>query len=229
MKITKRKSEAITVALVSLVVFNVIAFAAPFKRTSSFWIGYVFTMFAFILAFFAFGYALKDKPLQSKFYGIPIAAMAWRYLVIQVIAGFVFMTASMIPSWIAVIVCVLVLAFGISGCIAGDVAKDEVERVEKKVADKTFYIKSLQSDVEGMAARTEDAVLRKELKNIAEAFRYSDPMSSDQLATLEDKIEAKTAELGQNVEAGDIEGAKAMCKEIQQLIIERSNKCRILK
>jgi hypothetical protein len=54
-------------------------------------------------------------------------------------------------------------------------------------------------------------------------------MSSDQLATLEDKIEAKTAELGQNVEAGDIEGAKAMCKEIQQLIIERSNKCRILK
>jgi hypothetical protein len=54
-------------------------------------------------------------------------------------------------------------------------------------------------------------------------------MSSPQLATIENKIEAKTAGLTEAVDNADGDAIKALCNELQQLFAERNRKCKILK
>jgi hypothetical protein len=71
--------------------------------------------------------------------------------------------------------------------------------------------------------------MKKTLKELAEAIRYSDPMSSPQLAAIENKIEAKAAALGEAVEKTDGDSIKTLCNELQQLFAERNRKCKILK
>jgi len=90
-------------------------------------------------------------------------------------------------------------------------------------------IKSLRVDAEGLVGKTSDATLKKTLKGLAETIRYSDPMSSPQLAAIENKIEAKTAALSEAVENAEDESSKALCNELQQLFAERNRKCKILK
>jgi hypothetical protein len=71
--------------------------------------------------------------------------------------------------------------------------------------------------------------MKKTLKDLAETIRYSDPMSSPQLAAIENKIEAKAAALAEIVEKTDVDGAKTACNELQLLFADRNRKCKILK
>jgi hypothetical protein len=112
------------------------------------------------------------------------------------------------------------------GLIAVDAAREEIERIDEKIKEKVFYIKSLQVDIECLVDKTLDESVKKILKNLAETIKYSDPMSSPQLASIENKIETKVAILTETVDANDI---KALCNELQQLFAERNRKCKILK
>jgi hypothetical protein len=71
--------------------------------------------------------------------------------------------------------------------------------------------------------------MKKTLKDLAETIRYSDPMSSPQLAAIENKIEAKAAALADIVGKADADGAKTACNELQMLFADRNRKCKILK
>jgi MFS family permease len=226
-----KKSKILTLvaALIILAVFNVIAFAAPFTRAGTFWTGYAFTTLAVIIATAAIFYALDRAGLRSKFYGLPILYVAWSYLVAQVIAGLIFMMFPDIPRWVALVVSVILLAAALLGFIAVDLSRDEIERVDAKVREKVFYIKSLQSELENLAAQVSDPALKKSLIELAEAFRYSDPMSSPQLAALENQIAGQVAALAPAVAAENIAGALAQCGELQQLLAERNRKCKLLK
>lgn len=229
MKLTKSKTGFLMILVIFLAIFNVLAFVAPLQREGSFWVGYGFTMLAMVLSFVASGYAFRGESAQSKFYGLPFVVVLSIYLAIQIVVGIVCMLFSPIPLWISLIVSILLLAWCLVGLIAYDLTKDEVERIDRDIKQKAFYIKSLQADVEGMAAKTDDPLLRKAIRELSEAIRYSDPMSADALAALENKIEAKVAELGEQMDEGDAEAAKTLCTEIQNLFAERNRKCRLMK
>ena len=67
------------------------------------------------------------------------------------------------------------------------------------------------------------------LKELADTIQYSDPMSSPQLAAIENKIDVKATDLSQAVEKSEGDAIKALCNELQQLFAERNRKCKILK
>lgn len=79
--------------------------------------------------------------------GIPIISVGIIFLVVQIIAFAVFLALPLISSWIAVIVCALILAIS-SICLFGTgFDKGEINCVEAKVEKTVLYIKSLQVDV----------------------------------------------------------------------------------
>lgn len=229
MNFTKTKAGFLIILVIILGVFNAIAFMIPFVRLGSFWAGYGFTMLALVLCFAASGYAFRGETMQSKFYGLPMPVVLLIYIIIQLILGFVFMAFISIPVWVSVLACGLLLACCLIGLIAYDLTKDAVERIDSEIKQKTFYIKSLQADVEGMVNQTEDPLLRKALKELVDAIRYSDPMSADALSSLENKIEAKTAELGELIASNSVDAAKTLCAQIQNIVAERNRKCKVMK
>lgn len=220
----KNKGMAYAVLAIAFVMFNVIAFAIPTTKNATFWIAYVFSSIAFISQIAIWKYAFKGTDtLKSKFLGIPLISVGIRYLIVQIITFVIFMAFPIIPSWVAVVVCTLIV--GISGiCLIGtETGIEEINRVEEKVEKNVFYIKSLQVDVEMLASAEADADTKATLEKLADKIRFSDPMSNDALIDLEQEIAIKVKELKTTKDKA------TMIKTIDLLLTERNKKIKILK
>lgn len=145
------------------------------------------------------------------------------YLVVQIIALFVFLSIPTLPIWSAVIACAVIAGVSAACMIASDVGRSEIERVSAKVREKTFYIKQLQADVELLAGAETDTATKSSLTQLAEKIRYSDPMSDEQLADIENRITEKNAELKAATDKTKI------INELNSLLGERNRKIKILK
>ena len=220
----KNTKLAYAVLGIVFILFNVIAFAVPTDKTITFWIAYAFTVVAFALQIGIWNAAFKaTETLKSKFLGVPIIYVGIVYLVLQLIAFAVFMIFPLIPSWIVVIACALVLGISVICLISADVARDEINRVEEKVNQKVFYIRELQADVEMLAEQEQNLEIKTSLTRLAEKIRYSDPMSNVALADLEARIREKVTALRTTDHKLEI------IAELDLLLAERNRKAKILK
>lgn len=221
---SKNKGMAYAVLGIFFVIFNVIAFAIPTAKTATFWVAYIFTLIAFVMQPFIWKLAFKDTDtLKSKFLGIPLISVGVIYLLVQIVVVAVFMALSFVPSWIAIVVCILILGVSAVCLIGTETGREEINRVEQKVSKKVFYIKSLQIDVEMLAKAEVDADTKIALTNLAEKIRFSDPMSNEVLLEIEDKINAKVEELKVTKDKMTI------ITTIDLLLTERNKKAMILK
>lgn len=222
MKKNSTKGYVILCILFALV--SIIAFAVPTAKTATFWIAYVFTAAAFATQIGIWKTALgKEKTLKSKFLGFPVVHIGIVYAVIQVIAFAVFMFVPTLPAWSAIVACSVIAGISAVCMISADVGRNEVERVEAKVQKKAFYIRELQADIELLADNESDAAVKAALTQLAEKIRFSDPMSNEQLADLENKISTKVAELK------TVSNKLEIITELNSLLDERNKKCKILK
>ena len=204
--------------------FNVIAFVIPTDKTATFWIAYVFSVVAFAVQIplwkIAFG---KKDTLKSKFLGIPVVHVGLTYLITQLIAFAVFMILSMLPVWLAIVVCSIILAISALCAIAGQAGANEINRVEEKIKVKRAFIQFLQTDIEMLAETETDSETKIALKKLAEKVRFSDPMSHEMLGELESRITAKVEDM--KTSSNKI----SLVREVEVLLIERNKKCKILK
>lgn len=203
---------------------SIIAFAVPTAKTATFWIAYVFTAAAFAAQIGIWKTALgKEGTLKSKFLGFPIVHIGIVYAIIQVIAFAVFLFAPTLPTWSAIVVCPIIAGLSAVFMISADAGRNEIERVEAKVQNKVFYVREMQADIELLADNESDAAVKTALTHLAEKIRFSDPMSNEQLADLENKISIKAAEL--KTASSKLE----IITELNSLLDERNKKCKILK
>ena len=206
------------------VLFNVIAFAIPTVKTGTFWIAYAFSVVAFASQIGIWKVALgKEDTLKSKFLGFPVVHIGIVYLIVQTVVFAVFMAVPTLPAWSAIVVCTLVLGIFAICMISAEAGRGEIERIETKVKQKVFYIKSLQVDVELLVNSESDGAIKKALQKLAEKIRFSDPMSLPELETIEKEIADKTNTLKTAADK------LTVIAEIDALLAERNAKIKILK
>ena len=220
----KNSSKGYLIFGILFILLSVIIFAVPTAKTAEFWISYVFTVIAFATQIIIWSATLgRSESLKSKFLGFPVVHIGIVYLVVQIITFIVFLSIPTLPIWSAVVICAVVAGVSVVCMIASDVGRSEIERVSAKVHEKTFYIKQLQADVELLAGAETDTATRSALMQLAEKIRYSDPMSNEQIADIEDRITAKIAELKSSADKMKI------ISELNLLLDERNRKIKILK
>lgn len=220
----KNKGMAYAVLAIAFVLFNVIAFAVPTAKTATFWITYVFTAVAFASQIAIWKFAFKGADaLKSKFLGIPLISVGITYLIIQIIAFAIFMVLPLTASWIAIVVCALILGISTICLIGTETDREEINRVEETVEKKVFYIKELQVDIEMLASTETDSDTKVALTKLADKIRFSDPMSNEVLVDLEAEITAKVKELK------TAENKAEIITVLDSLITERNKKAKILK
>ena len=139
------------------------------------------------------------------------------------------MLISPLPYWIGVLVCAIVLAANILSIVKAKAVAVEVETVDKKVKNQTFFIKSLTVDADTLVASAKSEAVKAECCKVYEAIRYSDPMSNDALASVESQITVKFAELSDAVKADNAEKVAEIANEVVILVGDRNKKCRLLK
>jgi hypothetical protein len=67
------------------------------------------------------------------------------------------------------------------------------------------------------------------LKGLIDTIRFSDPVSSPSLASIENKINDKISSLRSNVENNVVGTAISLCGELEQLFAERNRACKLSK
>lgn len=220
----KNRSKGYLILGILFVLVSVIAFAVPLAKTTAFWISYAFTVIAFAAQIIIWKSALgRTEALKSKFLGFPVVHIGIVYLVVQIIALAVFLFIPTLPIWSAVVACAVIAGASAVCMIASDVGRSEIERVSSKVQKKTFFIKQVQTEIELLADAETDVTTKSALTQLAEKIRYSDPMSNEQIADIEDRITAKVAELKSSTNKVKI------INELNSLLDERNRKIKILK
>lgn len=221
-----KKNSKLGYAVLGIVfaLFNVIAFVIPTAKTGTFWVAYAFSVVAFAAQIGIWKVALgNEDTLKSKFLGFPIVHIGIVYLILQTVVFAVFMAVPTLPIWSAVVVCALVLGISAICMISAEAGRGEIERIEAKVKQKVFYIRSLQVDVELLVNSESDEATKEALQKLAEKIRFSDPMSLPELEAIEKEIADKTNTLKTAADK------LTVISEIDTLLIERNTKIKILK
>lgn len=223
------KSYAIIWALM-VALFNVVTFVSPIEASGgAFWTGYTLITLAFLGQLAVSYLAFNVENVQKFFYKLPLITISWTGLILTLVFGGLCMVVSIIPTWISIILCILVLGFNAIALVKAKMAADLVEATEEKVKTKTLFIRSLTVDAEGLLARAKSDAVKAECKKVYEAIRYSDPMSNEGLASIEYTITGKFSDLSTAVAEDDEQAVAEKAREIVILIGDRNKKCRLLK
>jgi len=218
---------------VALVLFNLIAFVIPSlptqdKFTSSFWIGYIFITLAFIGQLIASMLAFKSDSAKKMFYNISLVRISVVGLILSFVFGAICMILSFLPYWVGAVLCAIVLAFNIIAILKASAAIDIVSKVDEKIKVQTFFIKALAVDAETLMEKAVTDEAKAECRKVYEAIRYSDPMSSEALTSVESQITLKFNELSVAVTENN-EQIAIIANELLILIGDRNKKCKLLK
>ena len=226
----KNKVRFFIVLAILFAVFTVIAIALPLAKTATFWISYVFAVVALAVQIYAYPKAFAGESVKSKFYGFPIARVSTIYLIVQFVLSLIFMLAGKwVPAWVALICSALLFAAAAIGFIAVDAMRDEVERQDVVHKANVGTMRALQSKAVFVASQCDDAETKKALDAFAEALRFSDPVSSDALADIEENLTGLVDELGNAVMDKDYDAARSLCAKASTLLADRNRMCKLNK
>ena len=229
---SKRFKYYLLIWVVLLVVFNVISFVVPSTSgdqnsfTGQFWLGYIFITIAFIGQLLCAHIAFKAENLKKLFYDLPLVTISCIGLIVMWLVGSVVMVVSAIPKWVGIIACILPLAFTAISLVKARWAAEEVERVDEKIALKTSTINTLLIEASGLAARAKSPAAKAACNSVYEAIRYSDPMSNEDLSSIEAKIKVKLGELAESITTDEEHEMETISEELVLLINERNRMCK---
>lgn len=217
-----------------LAAFNIVSFvsvgwAGHEKYTTSFWFGYAFITIAFLGQIGCAYFALRDDQLKKTFYRLSLLTASFTGLILSFVFGGLCMLVPVLPYWLGILLCGVVLAFNVIAVVKAAAAIEVVSGIDDKLESHTVFIRTLTADAQGLAALAKSDAVKAECKKVYEAMRYSDPMSRPELSTVEEEISAKFAHFTKAVAEDNAEKATVAAGKVLLLVGERNRMCRLLK
>lgn len=220
---------AVLLALFNVISFVSVGWAGISKYTPSFWIGYAFITLSFIGQIVCAYFALKDNDIKKTFYNVSLIVASYTGLILSFVFGGLCMIISLLPYWVGILLCAIVLGINVIAIIKASAVVDIVSSIDEKAKESTFFIKSLTVDAESLMSRAKSETIKAECKKVYEAIRYSDPMSNGALVSIESEITIKFSNFSDAVVSDKFNVASECATELVILIDERNKKCKLLK
>ncbi len=211
--------------------YNVIVFVVPNENygTESFWIGYALITVALVGNLACSFIALNSKTNAKLFNNIPLVTTSIVETVVSSIAGAIFIVVPGIKSWAVVVVTAIILAISAIVSVIAKSTADTVSDIDDKIKKQTSFIKGITLDAELLMSSAGNDEIKAEIKKVYEAFRFSDPMSSDALNDVEDRIQNQFNLLQEVVVTENTDKVSQVSKDLLNLIDYRNKKCKITK
>lgn len=227
----KARNTYLIIWAICLALFNVIVFVVPDenREADNFWIGYALITASLVGNLTCSFVALNSKSNAKVFYNIPLITISIAGIVISSIAGAIFMAVPDIETWVGVIVSFIILAVVAIATLTAKSTADVVGDIDDKIKTQTSFIKSITLDAEMLMTSATTPEIKAEIKKVYEAFRFSDPMSSDALADVESRIQNQFNLLQEVTITEDADRVSQVAKDLLSLIDYRNKKCKITK
>lgn len=215
--------------VILLGVFNLLVFTISKSRNDVFWLSYGFMTLAFVVQIVSMFMSFKSADVETAFFGIPLASFSVFYLCAELVIGALFMIFQMASFTLALVIQVLVLAVFLIVAIISLLARDTVQQISDNVKEHVSNLKSVLVDIEMLMDGCTDPELKADLRKLSETVKYSDPISNEAVADVEQRIMRKISELRINIDDNQIADAKQSCADLERLYIERNKKLAISK
>lgn len=142
MTFTKNTGAAVSISIISLIIFNAVAFLTPFLHTVTFWLGYCFATMSIVVLLISSLVLFGKNDSNTKFLSVPQFNVALIYFILQIALSFAEMTNSFLTYKIAIIInCVLIAVFLIAFLLVG-IGKSAVESRDSYTNSKEIYFGS---------------------------------------------------------------------------------------
>lgn len=201
-------------ALVTLIIFG-------FDGKSSFWISFVFGIVSISVAYLTSFLSLKDAAMKDWIFSLPILRWSVVYVFVEILISIIFMALDLL--WkIAFLSQFLLLIFFLVIVVPCFFQKKNVKSINEITTAKVSYIRLMHSKLIILLPIVENDTVKRDIEQAADLLKHSDPMSSDALADIENKMSAYIDRLDELVRAGNIDEAAPVAREIRLLIAERN-------
>ena len=215
--------------VILLGVFNLLVFTISKSRNDVFWLSYGFMTLAFVVQIVSMFMSFKSADVETAFFGIPLASFSVFYLCAELVIGALFMIFQMASFTLALVIQVLVLAVFLIIAIISLLSRDTVQQISDNVKEHVSNLKSVLVDIEMLMDGCTDPELKADLRKLSETVKYSDPISNEAVADVEQRIMRKISELRINIDDNQIADAKQSCADLERLYVERTKKLAISK
>lgn len=229
----KRTKSLLAVYAILLFVLIILFAVIPFRKIAASWIAFAFCIVSLVIGFFITLYAFKkDEKLVSKVYGFPVLRVGAIYTIAQLVIGVIVCTLGafiIVPSWIILIISIIMLAAAAIGLIATDNTRDIIAEQDASVVERTKQVALFNIDIASVIDCCDSSEIKAILEKLAEEFRYSDPVSSDETKEIEAVIAEKIRVLKDSLATDSDEALKAKIVEIKRSLADRNRICKATK
>ena len=206
-------------------IYNIIVMLAFDNKNNIFWISYGFVTVGLIINIAIALITFKTTNVEAAFMGIPLMSFSVFYVIAELFAGIVFMLfRSYVSMELTLAVQAILLLLFVIFAVVALLARNAVESITHEIESKVSGIKSLSVDVKVLSEQCMDSELKAELHKIAEAIRYSDPMTNNAVADLDNMISSKVSELKYQCNQNNKDEAMQICYRLGAYISERNQK-----
>lgn len=231
MKKSVRTYIIIWATLVAL--FNVVAFVTPSKvngvskYTSSFWIGYLFIMLAFV-AHFAFVYfSLSTNSKEKIILNIPLIMISIVEFGAMFFAGLLCMVIQPLPYWVGVILCCTILALSIIITVTAKGVGENNSDANITLNERTNNYRNMVDAASIMLKRASSSEQKDVAQKVYDEIRSSDAISYESTYQDEISIINYVNELAVGLANNDsLDSLKQIANEVEVLVEQRNNKCK---
>lgn len=228
----KKVKSFIAVYAIVLVLWSVIFFVVPFEKNVPSVISYIFSVISIAAGLWITNYSFSmGENIKSKVYGFPVFRVGAVYAAAQIIFTLIIAVIgsfAAVPVWITVVVSIVFAGLAAIGVIAADNARDVITQQESEDKARQKNVKRFRLDMESIVDKCSDAELKKKLAKLSEEFKYSDPVSNDELAEIENRITDEIAVLDGLV-CSDAAAASEKTDEIARMLADRNRRCKAMK
>jgi len=232
-KLSKQTKSLGIISIILSIVFLLVVVLIPFRKIAASWIVTAFVVVAVGVCGYIFSIAFdNDKPLISKVYGFPLFRIAYIYLGTQFIFSVLVLIVSHFvdtPYWVALLGSVIFLAVAVVGIIAVDNVKTIVEEMEEVQQAEIKKVTLFKINLDSVVDMCSDEDTKKKLEKLAEKFKYSDPVSSEETMELENQLSSEIDALRNLVMNQQIDDCNKQIIKVEQLLVERNRICKAYK
>lgn len=229
-------SRVFMVAIISvllLVAYNVIVFViGGFDgHDATYWTSYAFMLVSFLVVAVT-GLLLKNTIVEPTDWILhyPFYKYAVIYMGVEIVLSAIFMIIDNSDAWVWAFllqfITFVVFSILIVSCF---MAKSMIQEVTKKVEISTSFIKSLRIEVEMISQTATDGQVKAAFAKLAEAVRYSDPVSNSALSDLENSLASEINDAKMFIACGDNSSAMNCCNKASMLLLERNKRTKMMK
>lgn len=221
-------AEAYDLVVIPETVTSITGITKSYSYSQIFLVETVFTIVAFLVAFFAINIILPRYNQAIEFFlsGSQIL-FTILYVILQTIFGILTIYGILnVSTYTALILSVILLLGYLASILGANKGRTHSKKITERIEKKTEWMKEFKSSVSDMAEEIKDADAKRMVERLIEEINYSDPMSDDGVEIANENMKNAVNELRKAIAEGETSVIIEKCKIAQKAVQKRNSICK---